>query len=315
MLWSELRYAVRATIDELSSRGTILPTTKVADLQMKLKYYINPLLFELASTTGKLGATKNYTLNPVDNALAGDTSSIKKFIGTDFTVELVGARAYYFQANGPASVYIEEYVSGAWVALPTPLVVTIASTVTELTEYKGLITALNTANKIRLRFSGTSPYDYRNYKLYTYVWATAAEVQEHRPEFKFTLPTDYLKLNSMNIRKDVRQFVAFTPDKWEEPSSFWVNRYLGPCEIQLKYWRKPTLLTWTEPADIADASVIDATADAVNILALGLAARAMIAEKDETSGMVLQNLWEAAKAQLPGNDGTYSGTVVSTTEW
>ena len=315
MTWLQTKRSTQAFLDELSSRGTLLPTTKVADLIMKLKYYVNPGAYELASTSGKLGASKYYVLNPVDNTNVYDTSTIKKFTGTDFTVELVGAKAYYFQANGPAVIYVEEYVSSAWVALPTPLTITIASTVTELTEYRGLITAASTTNKIRLRFSGTSPYDYRNYKLYTYTWATAAEVQEHRPEFRFTLPTDFLKLNSMNIRKDVRQFVAFTPDKWEEPNYFWVNRFLGPCEIQLKYWRKPTELTWTEPADISDSAVIDATADGEKILPLYLAMCALYAEKEAQAGAIAQNRWEIALSKLPGNDTSYTGTVVSTTEW
>lgn len=315
MLWSELKYSTRATVDELSSRGTILPTAKVADLEKKLKYFINPLLFELAQTTGKLAATKNYVLNPVDNSLSLDTSTIKKFTGTDATYEVTGAKAYWFEATGPATVYIEEYVGGAWVALPTPITISIASSVTEFAVYSGLITAANTANKIRIRFSGTSPYSYRNYKLYAYTWATAAEIQEHRPEFKFEMPTDYLMLNSVMLRRDVRQFVPFVDYKWEEPNIIWVNRYLAPAEIKVKYWRKPTLLTWTEPNDIADASGIDASADAVNILPLGLAAKAMIAEKDASSGMILQNLWEAAKSQLVANDGSYSGSIVNVTGW
>lgn len=311
MNWVELKYATRAAINELSSRGTILPVTKVADLEKQLKYFINPLLFELASTTGKLAATKSYVLNPVDNALGMDTSAIKLFSGTDFIVEQIGARAYWFECTGPATVYVEEQRGGVWLNLET--ITTQAGD--EFSEHKGLIAPQNTANKVRLRFSGTVPYSFRNYKLYGYPWTAADQIQQNRPDFRFDAPADFLKLNQMMIRRDARQFVPFNDYKWQEPDCFWVNRYYGAIEIVMKYWRKPTVLAWTEPEDIDPAATIDATADAVQILPLGLAAKAMIAAKDETSGMVLQNLWEAAKAQLPGNDGNYAGAIVPRTEW
>ena len=308
LTWSQLKYATRASVNQLSSRGVIKPDAKVADMVLKLKYFINPLLYELANTTGKLGATKNYLLNPVDNTLSYDTSTIRQFTGADFTAELVGAKAYFFEASGPATIYVEEHTGGAWAVLDT---ISIGSDVTELTEYKGLITASDEDNKVRLRFSGTSPYGFRNYKLYTYTWATADEVQQHRPFFKFTMPADFLKLNEMYIKKDTRQYVTFTPDKVEEPSTFWVNRYLGPAEIQMKYWRIPTLLTWTEPNDIDDAETMDVTPDAEGILHLAMAAAFFRSIKDDTSATIYQNLWEVGLSKLAGNDGTYMGTVVS----
>lgn len=312
MKWSELRYAVRASINQLSSRGNIKPYPKVADLEMKLKYFINPLLYELAQTTGKLAATKTFVLNPVDNALANDTSTIKQFAGTDFAVELTGAKAYFFESTGPATIYIEEYTGGSWVMLET---ISINSEVTELTEYKGLITPSSASNKVRLRFSGTSPYSFRNYKLYTYEWATADEVQQHRPNFKFALPADFLEINQIFIRKDTRQFVPFTDYIFEDPDVIWVNRYLAPSEFHVQYWRKPTELTWTEPNDINDDAVIDATAEASQILHLAMAAAVFRSVKDDTSATIFQNLWEVGLSKLTGNKGSYSGSVVNLLGW
>lgn len=312
MIWSELKYAVRASINQLSSRGTIKPAAKVADLVMKLKYFVNPLLYELAQTTGKIAATETFVLNPVDNALGSDTSSIKSFTGTDVTYELVGAKAYWFEAVGPATVYIEEYTGGAWVVLST---ITILSSVTEFTEYKGLIAPSSATNRVRLRFSGTSPYSYRNYKLYTYTWATEAEIQQHRPDFKFVLPADFLEMNQVYIRKDARQFVPFSTYVWEEPNIIWVNRYYGPAEIRASYWRKPTVLTWTEPSDILDSATIDATEDACNLLPLAMSAAVLRSVKDDASATVFQNLWEIGLSKLTGNKGNYTGSVTNVTGW
>ena len=96
---------------------------------------------------------------------------------------------------------------------------------------------------------------------------------------------------------------------------FAINRYEAPLELQLVYWRKPTLLTFTGVEADDDAQVLDCTEDAAQIVFLGVASRCLISEKDETAGMVIRNDYEAAKAGLPGNDTGYSGNLVTNVEW
>ena len=314
MNWGELKSSVRALIDELSSRGALLPNIKVADILMKLKYFINPVLYELAQTTGRLAAVQYVTLNPVLNTLAYDTSSIKKHLpGIDWSFELAGAKACFFECNGPATVTLDEKIAGVWNNLET---IDITSTVTALTEYRRLITASDPANTVRLRFTGDYAYDFRNYILYPYAWPTAAAVQQHRPYFEFALASDYLKLNTVLAKSDTRQYVSFNQyTVRDSDGKLVVNRYLAPLELLVQYWRKPVMPAFTGVDTTDDLLTIDATDEAVNLVPLGVAAKVLLSEKNETAGMILQNLFEAGKAQLVGKDGSYAGTIVSKSEW
>ena len=314
MNWGELKSSVRALLDELSSRGALLPTIKVADILMKLKYFLNPVLYELAQTTGRLAAVQSVTLNPVLNTLTYDTSSIKKHLpGVDRSFELAGAKACFFECNGPATVTIDEKIAGVWNNLET---INILSTVTALTEYRRLITASNPAHTIRLRFTGDYAYDFRNYILYPYTWPTAADVQQHRPYFEFALASDYLKLNTVLAKSDTRQYVSFNQYTVRaSDGKLVVNRYLAPLELLVQYWRKPVVPAFTGVDATDDLLTIDAIDEAVNLVPLGVAAKVLLSEKNETAGMILQNLFEAGKAQLVGKDGSYAGTIVSKSEW
>lgn len=51
------------------------------------------------------------------------------------------------------------------------------------------------------------------------------------------------------------------------------------------------------------------------LVALGVASKCLISEKDETAGIVLRNDYEATKASLPGNDSGFSGSIVTHVEW
>ena len=314
MNWGELKSSVRSLMDELSSRGALLPNIKVADILMKLKYFINPVLYELAQTTGRLAAVQSVTLNPVLNTLTYDTSSIKKHLpGVDRSFELAGAKACFFECNGPATVTIDEKIAGVWNNLET---INILSTVTALTEYRRLITASNPAHTIRLRFTGDYAYDFRNYILYPYTWPTAADVQQHRPYFEFALASDYLKLNTVLAKSDTRQYVSFNQYTVRaSDGKLVVNRYLAPLELLVQYWRKPVVPAFTGVDATDDLLTIDAIDEAVNLVPLGVAAKVLLSEKNETAGMILQNLFEAGKAQLVGKDGSYAGTIVSKSEW
>jgi hypothetical protein len=312
MTYLEFRKLVLKLLNKFSARGTELNVTKTADIRLKVQDFINAELMDIASTTGKLAAKKTYVQKPVCNEIAKDTSSIKQHIpGTDFAVSLAGAKAYFFEATGPATITIDEYVSGAWVNLET---ITIASTVTDFTEHKGLITASSTANTVRINFSGSYIYTFRNYILYPYTFPSDATVQQHRPRFIYTLPTDFLKINNVCIRKDTRQEVAetnFILDLKNKTISF-LRTTEG--EFILNYWRKPTYITITGVDATDDAQTIDAVDEAVYILAYGVAS-IVVAKSDSATSAYLNNLYEAKKSNITGTDGVYVQAQVPLVGW
>lgn len=304
---------MRALMDELSSRGAILANIKVADILFKAKYFVNPVLYDLASTTAKLAETQSYTLNPLCNALNLDTSTIKKHLpGIDASYVLVGAQSCFFECSGPAIVTIDELISGVWSNLST---ITIDSTVTTLTEYRRLITASSLLNSVRINFSGSYAYDYRNYILYPYAFPDETSIQQHRPAFEFALPIDFLRLSQWLAKSDSRQYKPYANVQMLPTRRFSINRYEAPLELQLVYWRKPILLTFTGDDTIDDIQVLDCTEDASMLVALGVASKCLISEQNETAGIILRNDYEVAKTTLPGADSSFSGSIITNIEW
>jgi len=312
MLYSEFSDLVLKVVNKYSARGTELNATKTADIRLKIQDFINAELMDLASTTGKIPARKTYVQKPVCNTLAYDTSSIKQHLpDVDYAVSLVGAKAYFFEAVGPATITIDESISGVWTNLET---ITIADTVVEMTEYKGLITASSATNTVRMNFSGSYLYAYQNYILYAYTFPSDALVQQHRPRFLYTLPTDFLKINSLVVRKDSRQEVedkTYILDQTNKKLS--INRYVEG-EYILNYWRKPTYITITGVDVTDDAQTVDVNDDGAHVMALGVASL-VTAKTDPATSVLLNNLYEAKKANLTTSDGVYIQSQAPLSGW
>ena len=306
---------MRASMDELTSRGVVIAPAKVADILAKAKYFVNPILYDLASSTAKLAKTQSYILNPVCNTLSQDTSSIKQHLPeVDTSITLVNARSTFFEVDYPGVAVLEESAD-AGVTYTLIETITVPSTTIGFAEYKRLITPTLATNTVRLRFTGPYAFNYRNYILYPYNFPTAALVQQHRSAFEFDLPTDYLMLNQWMAKSDARQYKPYSNVTMLPTRRFAINRYEAPLELQLVYWRKPILLTFTGVDATDDIQVLDTTEDASMIVALGVTANCLVSEKDETAGMVMRNMFEVAKATLPGNDDFYSANFVVTAEW
>lgn len=312
MTYLEFRRIVLKVLNKYSARGTELTASKTADIRLKIQDFINAELMDLASTTGKIPAKQTYVQKPVCNSLAYDTSSIKQHLpGTDFAISLQGAKAYFFEATGPATVTIDENVDGAWVNLET---ITIANTEVEMTEHKGLISASSATNTIRLNFSGDYIYSFQNYILYPYTFPSDAAVQQHRPRFLYDLPSDFLKMNNLVVRKNSRQEVedkTYILDMTDKKLS--LNRYVEG-EYILNYWRKPTYITITGVDAVDDAQTVDVNDDGAYIMALGVASL-ITAKNDPATSVLLNNLYEAKKSNLTASDGVYIQSQVPLTGW
>lgn len=313
MTYLQFKNIALKLLNRYSARGTELDPTKTADIRLKIQDFINAELMDLASTTGKIAAVSTFVHKPFYNELSRDTSAIKQHVpGTDFAVELVGAKAYWFECVGPATITVDEETSAdVWTNLTT---ITVASTVTTFTAYKGLITASDATNAVRLNFSGSYLYPFRNYVLYPYTFETEAAIQQHRPRFIYSLPTDFLKMNNLVVRKETRQEVPevnFTLDMANKTIS--INRYVEG-EYIINYYRKPTYITITGVDATDDAQIVDVNEDAAYVLALGVAS-IVVAKQDPATSVLLNNLYESKKANLTGNDGVYVQSQVPLSGW
>lgn len=289
--FGQIKARVMSLLDEAGVTPTSATLTKIQD-------FTNDTQMDLASTVAKIPAVSYIALNPVRNDSSYDTSKLKQHLpDEDFSVELTGAKSYFFEASGPATVKVEEYVNGAWVDLPTPLTVSIAASVTSLTEYKGLITAADAANNIRLRFTGNYVYNFRNYILYPYTWSDANSIQQHRPNFEYSLPSDFLSLSHVMAKRGYGEYVPFTDYSIRPDKKVVINRYYAPAEFALHYHKKPTALTFAGTgAD--DNLTFEVNDDAVQIMPLGIAGRILVSEDEEGKGVILLNDYEGRKVNL-----------------
>jgi hypothetical protein len=92
-----------------------------------------------------------------------------------------------------------------------------------------------------------------------------------------------------------------------------INRYVEG-EYILNYWRKPTYITITGVDATDDAQIVDANADGIYILALGVASL-ITAKNDPATSVLLNNLYEAKKSNLTSSDGVYVQSQVPLSGW
>lgn len=312
MNYGELQNHVLQLLNKYSTRGKELAPSKTADIRLKIESFINTELMDLATTTGKLRASKSYVVKPVYNELSRDTSSIKSHLpGQDFAIELTGAKSYFFEVQGPATITIDENVSGAWVNLET---IEITETKPEFTEYKGLINPSSDTNRVRLNFSGDYVYNYRYYVLYPYTFPADADVQQHRPHFLFDLPADYMDVENVMIRKDQRRWVPNVGHIIDLANrKIGLNRY-QEGEVLLNYYREPKPIALTGVEEVDNAQEIDATPDGAYALALGVASL-VTAKTDPATSAYLNNLYEVKKTNMLDNESAYTQAIISVNGW
>jgi len=268
--YGAIRTSTLRLLDEYSSRGTVQVPSKVADYGFKIQQLVNESIYELASTTAKLPKTILIPHNPVKNTLSDDTSSIKQHLsGVDNSIVLVNAKSTSFEVTYPGVIVLEQSSDG--VTYSTIETITVLSSTEGFIEYKRLITPTLATNTIRLRFTGDFVYLFRNHVLYPYSFPSESDVPSHSPWRKVPTPTDFLDFNYAEIRKDARQFVPYSNMIKTPENELFFNNYEPACEILCHYWRKPTLLTFTDVAATDDAMVIDLRDDAALIIAYNAA--------------------------------------------
>lgn len=241
----------RALLDEYSDDGVLIPEAEVIDMQKK-----SVLLADLAQKElhkiGKLYNTFEFANKPAPNLMGLFSNfDIVDFIGAPqyYPNEsgVVGAKAYYFEADGEGTVKIEESQSGVWTTLIT---VSIPNTVTSLTAYKGLITPLSSANNIRLTFDGVTHYRHCNRCLFSYPFALS-KIPNYRPWVKISMPSNFQSRDQIIEETATRQYTQSVAYRWEGWKDLYINYYFEG-NVRVVYKPVPTPLT-----DIDDILEID----------------------------------------------------------
>ena len=92
------------------------------------------------------------------------------------------------------------------------------------------------------------------------------------------------------------------------------NGYESPCEILVRYWRNPTLLTFTDVAVTDDAMLIDLRDDACLIIAYNCAGTIQNSEEEGRGDSNLKQ-YRDKRANLIAVKGTPVESIRNTSNW
>lgn len=295
-------------INEYSNNGSLISAAQNADYLNRMNNLADTAQKEIA-TVRKIHAVYNISQNPILNQL-GLTKGfdIEQHLDTDHTTTVAtGSKSYYFEVDRQATIYIEEQISGVWTVLQT---ISVPSSVREFTAYKGLITPSSSTNAVRIRFSGTYPYNIRYRALYAYTFPSASDVPDYRPYIRYTMPADFMELKKVSHETDPRQYVSLTDYKWEGKKTFVVNYYHKGGFI-IEYYRLPTTITSSTDENTYEFEV---DVEAQELIPYYLGAH-VIMDENQGIGTLLLNLYQSKLANLGGGNTGSGNTVTNLMGW
>jgi hypothetical protein len=269
-------------IDERNETGLINPTD-TASYRVKTPGILNILQAELLKQ-GEIYSTYEVTNKPVGNLL-GECFHVVAFSGEDLSFETAfPARAYYFEVDGDATVYIEDFTSG-W----NTLAVINATSTNGFTAYKGVVTPTLGATKTRIMFSGTYYYHFTNFALFREPF-NPLKVPDYRPYVEKQMPADFHSIDQI-VNEYGKIYAQNGSYKWEGKNKLFVNYYYEG-RIRITYKPVPLLIT-----NLTDTLQLD-DVTARTILPYGLAAHLMLDENDSLASFFNQRYEELKRLNL-----------------
>lgn len=231
--------------DTYSKNGTISDPNDVKQKNdtYKMNDYFDFSQKQIA-TIKKIVKAKHISHNMPLNALSQPLYQfdIVQFIGTDQTYTATGARAYYFEVDDVATVYIEEQINGVWTVLST--LTNVLANAGQFTAYKGLITPTSLTNSIRIRFSGTNFYNHRNRALFTVLFSDVSRIPNYKKYVLYTMPTDFYQFNKLVLKGQIINSQPYenTADfYWEQENILAIN-YNVVAEYSAEYFAYPSTI-------------------------------------------------------------------------
>lgn len=231
---------------------------------------------------------------PVPNLLGnGAHFNVIPYEGTEITYECAGSvKAYYFEVDNDATVYIEDYTDD-WNTLAT---VSAAPTASGFTAYSGVVTSTNGATRSRIRFGGSYYYRTVNRALFGVPFASSNDVPVYQPWVKKQMPDDFKSVHEIIEAYPTSYYQTGAAYKWEGRRDLYIN-YNFDGKIRIIYRPVPGTI-----ADIEDEMQVD-DVTARTILPYGLAAHLMLNENAAAAGFFQQRYEELKRdaSRMPPN--------------
>lgn len=235
---------------------------------------------------GEIFSTYEISNKPVDNLLGNGHFDIRAFEGTELAFECEGsAKAYYFEVDNDATVYIEDYTNG-WNTLAT---ISPAPTVSGFTAYSGVVTPSIGATRSRLRFAGSYYYRCVNRALFGVPFASVSDVPVYRPWVKKQMPSDFKTMDEI-IEESVDEYTKSAGYKWEGRRDLYIS-YFFDGNIRIVYHPIPSMV-----AAITDTLQVD-DVTARTVMPYALAAQLMLQENSDIASFFQQRFEEMKRGE------------------
>lgn len=232
-------------INDYSNSGNITASTDPNRLDYSLRFRVlqDAAQKEIA-TIKKIHKEKKISQNPIPTQLLNPLYSfdVVQHLDTDISYTATSTKALTFKVDNVATIYIEEETStDVWEVQET----INNSTVGEYTLYTRLVTASDTDNRIRLRFSGLYPYNLRDVAMFKYSFASVSAIPKYQRYNLYTMPSIFYQLNKVVLKGNVSNSQPYqnTADfYWEQRNVIAIN-YYNVGEYSVFYFAYPQDIT------------------------------------------------------------------------
>lgn len=299
---SEIRDLAYKLANSYSADGQILPASDVADYKLAFNDFLNTAYYK-AIQYDPVETVFSITQNSIPNLLnVYDSFNLVQHLDADYIVSAIGVKSYYFEVDHPCSVYLEESIDGVWVNLATVVV----TGTTSFTPYSGLITPSNIANTVRMRFSGSYPYNIRRTALYGYAFASVADIPKFQPYISYPLPSDYIRLNKLVQNSDDRLHQTMIDYSIEKRSL--VLNYFYSGSFDAYYFKRPNPL-------VLDTDTPEIQIQNHNYLAYFAAGQWLFSNGQQQNGIVLLNLFDGFMREITPAIDEVNSSIVNANNW
>ena len=230
---------IKALFDELSNKGVTISADKTKDMELKAIRFLSMAqreIYDMGNYFGEFTHIQTSYENQLD-----DNFDIKTFTGTNYTTDGVQAQAYYFEVDDDATVTIQEQIGDNWVTLE---VLTCTSS-NAFTPYRGTVT---TSRNIRLVFSGSTFYHYRNIALWDIPFKTVPDYGEW---IQVELPDDFMNISDIVKITEGEGYLRNGDYKLEGQRNLYVSKDFEGI-IRMTYHAIPPAITSLDDTIVVD---------------------------------------------------------------
>lgn len=260
-------------------------------------------------------ATRTYTINhkPLKNAaLVGSTDSSVKSDG--LIIEAPGAKAYYFEADGFGTAYVEFSEGGDWYIADVILLESSRS----FKAYKGFVKNENNfvSGGVRIRFEGEYLCYVRRAALYENVYSPNKEdITAFEPFTRYDiseLASDFLALDSPPVVDNGKREILNQNYDIEDGRAVLIP-YELPGEYIVRYIKKPENINMEENA-VDNSQRIDLEEDLAMLLP-NLVAAYILAEDEPQLAEYYLSLYNQQAAVIEAKARSYAPVKITSNGW